>query len=219
MITSSPQDFNPYNIHDLKAYVEISKKKGFPPGFLPDPGLKAPEDWIVGANKKIARAWFDYMGVDVVNDPEPEKQDDSKQDLELATMICNAADRCLHKEYQLIPCGHSVHHEVNGLCSTPCRVYGHDGHCVRFIESQQAVIEKKEVAKKPSALDRQVGGSHYKIYKIQPYEFFLQNQTPHHKASIIRRILRYDHPTGHGIVDLQKIVHEVELIIEIEGLT
>ena len=68
-----------------------------------------------------------------------------------------------------------------------------------------------------SALERQVGGNHYKHYKIQPYEFFLANQTPHHKAAIIRRILRYDHPTGKGLEDLQKIIHEVELIIELEG--
>lgn len=67
-----------------------------------------------------------------------------------------------------------------------------------------------------SALDRQVGGSHYKHYKIQPYEFFVMNQIPHHKSAIIRRILRYDHPTGHGREDLEKIKHEVDLIIEIE---
>lgn len=67
------------------------------------------------------------------------------------------------------------------------------------------------------ALDKQVGGSHYKHYKIQPYEFFLKNQIPHHKAAIIRRILRYDHSTGGGLKDLQKIQHEIELIVEIEG--
>jgi hypothetical protein len=68
-----------------------------------------------------------------------------------------------------------------------------------------------------SALDKQVGGSHYQQYEIQPYEFLLKNQIPHHKAAIIRRILRYDHETGHGITDLNKIIHEVELIKEIEG--
>ena len=70
---------------------------------------------------------------------------------------------------------------------------------------------------KDSALSRQVGGSHYKDYVIQPYEFFVKNKIPHHKAAIIRRILRYDHPTGRGSEDLDKIVHEVELIKEIEG--
>lgn len=58
----------------------------------------------------------------------------------------------------------------------------------------------------------QVGGSHYKQYIIQPYEFFFHNKIPHHKAAIVRRILRYDHPTGKGLEDLNKIQHEIELI-------
>jgi len=66
------------------------------------------------------------------------------------------------------------------------------------------------------ASERQVGGSHYKDYKIQPYEFFLANKIPYHKAAIIKRILRYDHPTGGGIQDLEKIHHEINLIIEME---
>ena len=65
--------------------------------------------------------------------------------------------------------------------------------------------------------DRQVGGSHYKQYAIQPYEFFFRNNIPHHKAAIIRRILRYDHETGKGLTDLKKIIHEVELIIELSN--
>lgn len=65
--------------------------------------------------------------------------------------------------------------------------------------------------------DKQVGGTHYKDYAIQPYDFFYQNNIPHHKAAIIRRILRYDHPTGHGLQDLQKIQHEVEMIMELGG--
>jgi len=69
----------------------------------------------------------------------------------------------------------------------------------------------------PNVLDKQIGGSHYKQYKIQPYEFFIVNQIPHHKAAIIRRILRYDHPTGKGLEDLQKIMHEIEMIIQLEN--
>ena len=70
---------------------------------------------------------------------------------------------------------------------------------------------------KKSALTRQVGGTHYEDYAIQPYVFFIENQIPHHKAAIIRRILRYDHKTGKGLEDLRKIQHELELIIELEG--
>lgn len=64
---------------------------------------------------------------------------------------------------------------------------------------------------------KQVGGNHYKQYAIQPYEFFYKNNIPHHKAAIIRRILRFDHPTGKGMTDLDKIIHEVELIKKLWG--
>ena len=74
----------------------------------------------------------------------------------------------------------------------------------------------EEKKKGLSALERQVGGNHYQHYKIQPYEFFIKNKIPHHKAAIIRRILRYDHPTGRGLEDLEKIKHEIDLIIELE---
>jgi thymidylate synthase (FAD) len=63
---------------------------------------------------------------------------------------------------------------------------------------------------------KQVGGSH----KIQPYEFFYQNNIPYHKAAIIHKILQYDLPTGKGVEDLDKIIHECQLIKElIEGST
>ena len=71
---------------------------------------------------------------------------------------------------------------------------------------------EKMVATKGDPFDMQVGGNHYKQYAIQPYEFFYKNNIPHHKAAIIRRILRFDHETGKGMVDLDKITHEVELI-------
>lgn len=68
-----------------------------------------------------------------------------------------------------------------------------------------------------SALSIQHGGSHYKGFKIQPFEFFIANQLPFHKADIIKRIMRYDMPTGKGLEDLEKIIHEIALIKQIEG--
>jgi len=67
------------------------------------------------------------------------------------------------------------------------------------------------------ALDKQVGGNYYKNMAIQPYEFFLANQVPHHKAAIIRRIHRYDIPGGQGVIDLDKIIHETQMIEEMTG--
>lgn len=68
-----------------------------------------------------------------------------------------------------------------------------------------------------SPLSDQIGGSHYKSFKIQPFEFFIANQLPFHKADIIKRIMRYDMPTGKGLEDLEKIIHEIALIKELEG--
>lgn len=81
----------------------------------------------------------------------------------------------------------------------------------------ELVTDEKQGEHPQSAFQSQVGGSHYKQYKIQPYTFFFENKIPHHKAAIIRRILRYDHPTGKGKEDLEKIRHEVDLIMELEG--
>ena len=93
------------------------------------------------------------------------------------------------------------------------------GHVSPYISTKLKLkfFKRKERLKMSSALDRQVGGNYYKQYAIQPYEFFLKNHIPHHKAAIIRRILRYDQSGGKGKEDLDKITHEVELIIEIEG--
>ena len=69
--------------------------------------------------------------------------------------------------------------------------------------------------KQDNVWDVQVGGAHYKQYTIQPYEFFFKNSIPHHKAAIIRRILTYDHLTGKGREDLEKIKHEIDLILDL----
>jgi hypothetical protein len=63
---------------------------------------------------------------------------------------------------------------------------------------------------------QQIGGTHYQDFVIQPFEFFIKNSIPFHKADIIKRILRYDKPTGKGEEDLKKIKHEVNLIIEFQ---
>ena len=43
-----------------------------------------------------------------------------------------------------------------------------------------------------SALDRQVGGEHYKNFKIQPIEFITANKLSFIQASIIKYICRFD---------------------------
>ena len=66
-------------------------------------------------------------------------------------------------------------------------------------------------------LSRQIGGSHYKDFPIQPVEFITKNKLNFLQGCIVKRITRYNLPGGKGLQDLEKIIHEAELLIEIEG--
>ncbi len=62
----------------------------------------------------------------------------------------------------------------------------------------------------------QIGGKHYKHYKIQPVEFCQINKIPHCESNIIKYACRWRDKGGKA--DLEKIKHYVDLLIEIEGL-
>ncbi len=70
------------------------------------------------------------------------------------------------------------------------------------------------VGAQQSALDVQVAGSHYKDMKIQPVEFIHANKLGFLEGCIIKRICRWR--AKDGIKDLEKIKHEVDLLIELE---
>jgi hypothetical protein len=63
-------------------------------------------------------------------------------------------------------------------------------------------------------LDVQVGGDHYKDMRIQPVEFIVANNIGFLEGCIIKRICRWQEKGG--IVDLEKIKHEVDLLIRLQ---
>lgn len=67
-----------------------------------------------------------------------------------------------------------------------------------------------------SALDHQIGGDHYKDFAIQPAEFNTLNKLYFLPGSVIKRMCRYNKPSGKGLQDLQKAKHEIDLIIQLE---
>jgi len=81
---------------------------------------------------------------------------------------------------------------------------------------EKAKLDTDCKGKERSAIDRQVGGSHYKGLPIQPVEYIQQNELSFLQGCIIKRISRYDLKGGDGIKDLEKIKHEVNLLIEFE---
>ena len=59
---------------------------------------------------------------------------------------------------------------------------------------------------------KQVGGSHYKNYKIQPVEFIIKNNIGFVEGNIIKYVLRFKEKGG--VQDLLKAKHYIELLIE-----
>ncbi len=63
----------------------------------------------------------------------------------------------------------------------------------------------------------QVGGDHYKGFKIQPVEYTMKNGLNFLQGCIVKRISRYNMPTGKGVQDLEKIKHEIDLLIKLDS--
>ena len=59
--------------------------------------------------------------------------------------------------------------------------------------------------------DKQIGGSHYKNFHIQPYEFISKNNLSFFQGNVIKYVCRY--MKKGGIQDLEKIKHYCNLEI------
>jgi len=67
---------------------------------------------------------------------------------------------------------------------------------------------RADIAKK-----KQVGGNHYKNYKIQPIEFITANDIGFIEGNVIKYLLRFKEKNG--LQDLDKAIHYVELLKEL----
>lgn len=68
-----------------------------------------------------------------------------------------------------------------------------------------------------SALDIQVAGGHYKTKRIQPVEYIAANNLTFLEGCIVKRITRWrDKGAADRFEDLNKIKHEIDLLIEME---
>ena len=61
-------------------------------------------------------------------------------------------------------------------------------------------------------LETQIGGSHYKDCKIQPIEFIEANEIKFLEGCVIKRMARHDKSSGKGAEDVDKAIHELQLI-------
>jgi len=63
----------------------------------------------------------------------------------------------------------------------------------------------------------QVGGSHYKDMAYQPVEFIHECGIGFLAGCIIKRICRFDKPTGKGLQDLEKCLHVINILASFVG--
>ena len=63
------------------------------------------------------------------------------------------------------------------------------------------------------AIDKQIGGNHYKSYSIQPIEFIVANKLSFIQGCIIKYICRFENKNG--IEDIEKIKHYCDLQIQL----
>ena len=72
-------------------------------------------------------------------------------------------------------------------------------------------MTNKDIFDKAFPQNRQVGGKHYKTFRIQPYEFISKNNLSFFQGNVVKYVCRY--LSKNKIEDLQKIIHYCELEI------
>ena len=85
-----------------------------------------------------------------------------------------------------------------------------------MFKSKENIMANKKQKRKNTVnpYDKQIGGSHYLKYKIQPSKFVIENELLFPEGSVIKYICR--HRFKNGKEDLEKAVHFIEMIIEID---
>ena len=64
-----------------------------------------------------------------------------------------------------------------------------------------------------SSLEKQIGGNHYKKFKIQPIEFIALNNFNFLEGNVVKYVCR--HRFKDGLKDLEKAKHYIEMLIEL----
>jgi hypothetical protein len=85
------------------------------------------------------------------------------------------------------------------------------------IREVNSPIELALAQQASSALNVQVAGGHYKTKRIQPVEYIAANNLNFLEGCIVKRITRWrDKAAADRFEDLEKIKHEIDLLIEME---
>ena len=84
-----------------------------------------------------------------------------------------------------------------------------DNYILRRLKEDR---EQVEVVEK-EALDKQVGGSHYKDCAIQPVEYIYSNGLDFLEGNVVKYITRH-RTKGDAEEDIRKVIHYAQMILE-----
>ena len=82
----------------------------------------------------------------------------------------------------------------------------------RELAKPPSAEQKQELAKPPSA--EQVGGDHYTRLAIQPAEYNQRNSLGFCESCVVKYVSRHKHKNGRQ--DIEKAIHFLKLLLEIE---
>ena len=66
-----------------------------------------------------------------------------------------------------------------------------------------------------SSTDTQVGGDPYRQGKIQPVEYIEANGLGFLEGCVVKRVTRHNRPGGKSRQDIEKAIHELQLLLEL----
>ena len=90
----------------------------------------------------------------------------------------------------------------------------HDGH---YVTACVHCVAGRHPAPRPTPADpmkEQVGGTHYKGYKIQPVEYSMANNLDALQHTVVKYVTRFRDKGG--IEDLNKAKHAIDMLIAYE---
>ena len=86
-----------------------------------------------------------------------------------------------------------------------------DDYILKRLKEDREQVERI----KKEALDKQVGGNHYKDCEIQPVEYIYSNGLDFLEGNVVKYITRHK-TKGEGRKDIEKVIHYAELILELK---
>ncbi len=95
--------------------------------------------------------------------------------------------------------------------STPC--YKHESTHDYYLRRMKEDREQVEVVKR-DALDKQIGGVHYKDCGIQPVEYIHSNNLDYFEGNVVKYITRHRRK-GDGKTDVEKAIHYAQMILDL----